>query len=119
TVRYRTVLGLRPVAGEDIVGAAAKQQIEAPALRRDDSLSNGRIEIRHRPSAMRVVVAAFVPSAGRLDHAVQRDLFDDPDVSHFESPSVTCFACHISGARECRLTRKSSATALGVRLRYN
>jgi hypothetical protein len=31
---------------------------------------------------MRVIVAAFIPSAGRLDHAVQRDVLDDPDVSH-------------------------------------
>src|SRR5213592_4848273 len=44
-------------------------------------LTRVRIEIRHRPSAMRVVTV-FVPSAGRLDHAVQRDLFDDLDLSH-------------------------------------
>src|SRR5437588_6148380 len=57
-------------------------------------LTRVRIEIRHRPSAMRVV-AVFVSSAGRLDHAVQRDLFDNLDLSHFESPSVRWFACSV------------------------
>jgi hypothetical protein len=33
---YQTVRLLRPVAGEDIVGATAKQQIETLSLRRDD-----------------------------------------------------------------------------------
>ena len=40
-----------------------------------------RTSIRCRPSAMRVVVAVFARSAGR-DHAVQRDVFDDFEVSH-------------------------------------
>jgi hypothetical protein len=34
---------------------------------------------------MRIVAATFVPSTGRLDDSVQRDLLDDPDLSHFES----------------------------------
>jgi len=38
TVRYRTIPGLRPEAGPDIVGAAAKQQIEDAALSLDDGL---------------------------------------------------------------------------------
>src|SRR3954467_15085330 len=81
TVPDRMALDFRPVAGPDIVGPAAKQQIEAPALRSDYGVCDGRVEIPHRPSAMRVV-AVFVPSAGRLDHAVERDLLDDPDLSH-------------------------------------
>lgn len=103
TVRYRTVPGLRPVVGEDIVDAAAKQQIEAAAPCLGDGLSPGGASMRYRLSAMRVV-AVFVPSAGRLDHAVQRDVFDDPDLSHFEFHSVRCSACQISDAHECRLT---------------
>lgn len=35
------------------------------------------------------IVAVFVRPAGRLDRAVQRDMFDDPDLSH--SASVADF----------------------------
>jgi len=30
-----------------------------------------------------------------LNHAVQRDVFKNPDLSHFQSPSVKGFACSI------------------------
>jgi hypothetical protein len=33
-----------------------------------------------------LLVTAFATSA-RRDHAVQRDMFNDPDLSHFESPA--------------------------------
>jgi hypothetical protein len=81
-VRKRTVLGLRPEARPDIVGASAKQQIEALAMRREDCLSAGGIAIRRRPSAV-WVVAVFVRAAGSLNYAVQRDMFDDFDFSSF------------------------------------
>jgi hypothetical protein len=66
TVRDRTISGLRPVAGEDVVGAAAKQEIEALSLRLGDGFSSRGTSIRCRPSAMRIVVAAFIPPAGAL-----------------------------------------------------
>jgi hypothetical protein len=60
---------------------AAQQQIEILAMRRNDGLSYGRVGMRHCPSAVGVV-AVFARPAGGLDHAVQRDMFDDPDLSH-------------------------------------
>jgi len=42
TVRERTALDLRPEASPDIVGTAAKQQIEAFALCLGDGLCPGR-----------------------------------------------------------------------------
>jgi hypothetical protein len=48
---------------------------------RDDDLSHGRIGMRRRPSAIGVV-AVFARPAGGLDHAVQGDMFNDPDLSH-------------------------------------
>ena len=79
TVRHRIILG-RPIAGKDIVGATAQQQIESVALSRDDCLPSSVIMMRHRPSAVAIVV--FVRPTGPLDHAVQRDVFDDSDRSH-------------------------------------
>src|SRR5205823_3816946 len=107
TVGDRTLPGLRPIAGEDVVGATPKQQIETPSLRRGDRLSPGRASIWDGPSAMRVVVAALAPSAGRLDYAVQRDLFEDPDLPHCESPSLRDSA---RGRKSC-----SDAPTSGIR----
>ena len=83
-LRKRTARDLGPEAGPKIVGAAAQQQIEAAALVLGDGLRPGRRAIRCHPAAMRVV-AVFAASAGR-DHAVQRDVCEDPDLSHFQFP---------------------------------
>jgi hypothetical protein len=53
-------------------------------VRLEDRFSRDRIAIRHRPSAV-WVVAVFVPATGSLDHAVQRDMFDDFEFSHLAS----------------------------------
>ena len=81
TVRHRTLRGLRPKSAEDVIGPAAEEQIEGFALSRDDGLSRSLVVTRRRPSAVGTV-AVFVRSTGSLDHAVQRDVLDDLDLSH-------------------------------------
>src|SRR5262249_58049142 len=101
TVRYRTVPGFRPEAGPKIVGTATKQQIEALTLYLGDGRRPGRSSVGCRPSAMGVV-AVCVRSAGR-DHAVQRDMCEDSDLSHLVSASAA-FTSHILMC-ECDLMR--------------
>src|SRR6266853_2469372 len=75
TVRHRTARRLWPEARPDIVGATAKQQIEAPAIRSEDCLSASWGPIGRGP----VAVGEIAVIGGVLDHAVQRDMFQDPD----------------------------------------
>src|SRR5256885_2669042 len=77
-VRHRTARRLWPVARPDIVGATAKQQIEALALRGDDCVPASGRSIGRGP----VAVGEIVVIGGVLDHAVQRDVFDDFELSH-------------------------------------
>ena len=73
---------------------AKAKQIEAFALGVGGSLGPGRTSIRCRPSAMRVF-AIFVPPA-EINHAVQRDVFKDPEHSHFEFPADTVLLAILS-----------------------
>src|SRR5882762_2734030 len=77
-VRHRTARRLWPEARPDIVGATAKQQIEAPAIRSEDCLSASWGPIGRGP----VAAGEIAVIGGVLDHAVQRDMFHDPDFSH-------------------------------------
>jgi len=52
-------------------------------MRGEDRFSCGGIAIRQCLSAV-WVVAIFIRAAGSLDHAVQRDMFDDFELSHSE-----------------------------------
>src|SRR5262249_58414624 len=73
-----TARRLWPEARPDIVCATAKQQIEAPAMRGDDYLSASGGPIGRGP----VAVGEIAVFAGDLDHAVQRDVFEDFELSH-------------------------------------
>src|SRR5207253_7456582 len=77
-VRHRTARRLGPEARPDIVGATAKQQIEALALRGEDCISTSGGPIGRGP----VAVGEIAVIGGVLDHAVQRDVFDDFELSH-------------------------------------
>src|ERR1700727_1822564 len=77
-VRHRTARRLWPEAGPDIVGATAKQQIEAPAIRGEDCISASGGAIGRGP----VAVGKIAVIGGVLDHAVQRDVFHDSELSH-------------------------------------
>src|SRR5918911_4001434 len=77
-VRHRTARRLWPEARPDIVGATAKQQIEAPALRGEDCVPASGGSIGRSP----VAVGEIVVIGGVLDHAIQRDVFDDFELSH-------------------------------------
>src|SRR6516162_4698307 len=77
-VRYRTAGRLWPEARPDIVGATAKQQIEALAMRGHDCLPASGGPIGRGP----VAVGEIAVFAGDLDHSVQRDVFDDFELSH-------------------------------------
>src|ERR1700756_2238740 len=77
-VRYRTARRLWPVARPEIVGATAKQQIEALAMRGRDCIPASGGPIGRGP----VAVGEIAVLAGDLDHAVKRDVFEDLDLSH-------------------------------------
>src|SRR5437867_7050350 len=76
-VRNRTARRLWPETRPDIVSATAKQQIEALAMRGGDCVPASGGPIGRGPVAVGEVVFA-----GDLDHAVQRDVFDDFELSH-------------------------------------
>src|SRR5205085_2855330 len=77
-VRHRTARRLRPEARPDVVGATAKQQIEALALRGEDCVPACGGPIGRGP----VAVGEIAVIGGVLDHAVERDVFDDCELSH-------------------------------------
>src|SRR5215212_3196108 len=77
-VRHRTARRLWPEARPEIVGATAKQQIEALAMRGDHFVPASGGPIGRGP----VAVGEVAVFAGDLDHAVQRDVFDDFELSH-------------------------------------
>src|SRR2546430_8945248 len=77
-VRHRTARRLWPEARPDIVGATAKQQIEALALRGGDCVPASGRSIGRGPAA----VGEIAVIGGVLDHAVQRDVFDNFELSH-------------------------------------
>jgi hypothetical protein len=77
-VRHRTARCLWPEARPDIIGTTAKQQIEALAIRGEDCISASGVPIGRGP----VAVGEIAVIGGVLDHAVQRDMFHDPNLSH-------------------------------------
>ena len=79
-VRHCAFRGGRPKAAPDVVGSAAQQQIEIVAVSRDDGRSHLGVVVRRGPATVTVVI--FLRTAGALNHAVQRDMFDDPNLSH-------------------------------------
>src|SRR6266403_4926710 len=88
TVRHRTARRLWPEARPDIVGATAKQQIEAFAMRGEDCISASGGPIGRGP----VAVGEIAVIGGVLNHAVQRDMFHDLDLSHSVSFSAFLIA---------------------------
>ena len=80
-VRQRTARRLWPEARPDIVGATAKQQIEALAMRGEHCVPASGGPIGRGP----VAVGEIAIIGGVLDHAVQRDVFDEFELSHGES----------------------------------
>src|ERR1700692_3711300 len=77
-VRHRTARSLWPEARPDIVGSTAKQQIEATAIRGENCISASGGPIGRGP----VAVGEIAVIGGALNHAVQRDMFHDPDFPH-------------------------------------
>src|SRR5216117_4284595 len=77
-VRHRTARRLWPEARPDIVGATPKQQVEALALCSQDCVPASGGPIGRGP----VAVGEIAVIGGVLDHAVQRDVFDDFELSH-------------------------------------
>src|SRR5208282_1199734 len=81
-IRHRTARCLRPEARKTIVGAPAQQQIELLAIPRKQHLSASRGAIWRRP----VTVGKIILIGGGLDHAVQRDVFENSELSHCGLP---------------------------------
>ena len=70
-VRHRTARRLWPEARPHIIGATAKQQIEALAIRGEDYISASGGPIGRGP----VAVGEIAVMGGVLDHSVPRDMF--------------------------------------------
>src|SRR3989475_6321039 len=81
-VRHRAAWRLWPEARPDIVGATAKQQIEALAIRGEHCVPASGGPVGRGP----VAVGEIAVIGGVLDHAVQRDVFDDCERSHLSHP---------------------------------
>jgi len=82
-VRERTARGLRarsPARYRRCVGGATDRRARYGPR---GPLFPGGIAIRQRPSAV-WIIAILIRAAGSLDHAVQRDMFDDFELSHSE-----------------------------------
>ena len=88
--------GVRPITAPDIIGSAAQQQIEVVAVSRRDRRSPFGVVMRRHPSAVReAATAIFFRTTGALNHAVQRDLFDDSDLSYSGLLSPTLQRSHL------------------------
>ena len=74
----RTARRVGPEARPGIVGAAAKHQIEALAMRGEHGVPASSGPRRHSP----VAVGEIAVIAGDLDHPVQRDVLDASEFSH-------------------------------------
>src|SRR5208282_5884277 len=98
-VRHGIARRLWPEARPHIVGATTKQQIVALAMRGEECISAGGGPIGRAP----VAVGEIVFIRRLLDHAVQGDMFHDPDLSHSVSFSASNFLLTWLG-RECRRT---------------
>src|SRR6202041_480088 len=97
-VRHRAFLGFRPKAAENIVGSTAKQQIEVVGVSRHDGCSPFGTAMWRRPSAVReATTGIFLRPTGRLNHTVQRDMFENLDLSHAVSLNVA-FCSPAAGA---------------------
>src|SRR5580704_17282531 len=77
-VSHGTAWRLRPKARKTIVSAPAQQQIELLAIPGKQHLSASRSAIWRRP----VAVGKIVFIGGGLDHAIQRDVFENSKLSH-------------------------------------
>src|SRR5262245_40429484 len=113
-VRHRTARRLWPEARPEIVGATAKQQIEALAMRGEDCVAASGGPIGRGPVAVGEVVFA-----GVLDHAVQRDVFDDFELSHL-SLRVLGVSTQVSTSSDvCRLPNSTVGAVHAAEQRNN
>src|SRR5580700_9876454 len=85
-VSHRTARGLRPEARLAIVGVTAKQQTEALAIHREEDIPASGSPIGRAP----IAVGEIVVIGGLLDHAVQRDVFENSELSHCVSLIQPC-----------------------------
>src|SRR5262245_38412839 len=107
-VRHRTARRRRPEARPNVVGAPAQQQIEAFALRGEDCVPAGGGSVGRGPVGVGEVVFA-----GVLDHAVQRDVFDDLELSHLNFTfAISGFGVNPSPKSSTSISLRISTTAL-------
>src|SRR3982751_6026357 len=100
TVHRRTARRLWPETRPDIIGATAEQQIEALAVRHEKCIPAGGSPIRRRP----VAVLESVVIRGVLNHAVQRNVLHDLELSHLLDAAgignrSSSHACHTGVSR--------------------
>src|SRR4051812_25222420 len=109
-VRHRAARRLWPEARPDVVGATAKQQIEALALRGEDCIPASGSPIGRGP----VAVGEIAVIGGVLDHAVQRDVFHDSELSHLSLRVLGCATrCEPCPRTECNPSSLRVRSRLG------
>ena len=99
---HRTAWRLGPETRPYIVGAPAKQHIEVGAMRREKRMPPSETSMGRGPVGLREIIFA-----GGLDHAVQRDVFHDRELSHcgFPSPGVVSVSWRKSILRTSRFLK--------------
>src|SRR5919201_5377837 len=86
-LRDRVVALVRPVGGEDLVGPASQKHVELTGDGLANGLAQGVVQEGHGPASVGEPVPRILLGAtGRLHDAVQRDLGDCNDLSHWLSP---------------------------------
>src|SRR5437773_2356855 len=109
-VRQGTLRRLRPETRPQIVGSAAKQQIEGFAVHCGDHREPLRCAIRRGPVA--VCEVAVARTVGNLDNGVQRNMFHDFELAHAESPLQVCVAASAGLAAPPVTTTTNGETGL-------
>ncbi len=79
----RVVVVVRPVAGEDIVGAATEEHGELAGDGLADGAADGFLAAAHGPAAVgEAVTGVFVGAAGGLHDAVVGEVGEDDELAH-------------------------------------
>ncbi|MNJ64638.1 hypothetical protein D3C77_606010 [compost metagenome] len=84
---FRVAFHLRPVAGEDVVGAPAQQQLEGLAEQGLHGLAEDFLGVGHDPAAVaEAATGVFLRATGALHDTVEADEGGYDEFAHGDSP---------------------------------
>ena len=116
---------MRPVRGEDVVGAAAEQQRVHPLHSGDDLLADDLVDERRLPAAEgEPALGVLVRPAGRLRDAVERGEQVDVDESHAmlrnrQSAMPLAFFVSSKSASDCASCMSDNTSTLPKRVAHD